>query len=209
VDLAVDEPEAGDPHAQTLLIAEPFAAAPEPAEDSAELRRRYMEERFPEIVNGALVLDDPDSVVKAARLLYEDGAAPRAIELLQFAIEREPAQKAPWLALFEVFRRERLAGEFARLARRFGEMHAASREWRKVLRIGRDLDPGDALYHGDAAPSFDPASENWLQSGADAGTAVLAGELRGALMADASVTEGDLKADPIPALRKAESFDVA
>jgi len=167
-----------------------------------------MEQRFPEIVNGALVLDDPDSVVKAARLLYQDGAAQRAIELLQFAVEQEPAQKAPWLALFEIFRRERLSGEFARLAQRFGEVHGASREWRKVLRIGRDLDPDDTLYQGDAAHSFDPDAENWLQSDADA-NAPLAGELRGALMADAAVGEGDLKADPIPALRKAESFTVA
>ena len=198
-----------DPHAQTLVIPQPLIASRVPSEDTAELRRRYMEERFPEIVNGALVLDDPDSVVKAARLLYEDGAAPRAIELLQFAIEQEPRQKAPWLALFEIFRRERLAGEFGRLARRFGEVHAASREWRKVLRVGRDLEPGNPVYQGDAAASFDPAAENWLQSEGDGAGAPLAGELRGALMADASVTEGDLKADPIPALRKSESFDVA
>src|SRR5688500_3396198 len=60
------------------------------AENSGEMRRRYIEERFPEIANGAVVLDDPASVVKGARLFYEDGALPRAVELLHFAIEDRP-----------------------------------------------------------------------------------------------------------------------
>jgi hypothetical protein len=208
---AVPEPEAPDPNLMdTLVIAIPPAPPRIPGEDPEELRRRYMEERFPEIVNGALVPDDPDSVVNAARLLYEDGAVPRAIELLQFAIEQDAGRQAPWLALFEIFRRERLVGEFGRLARRFAERHDATSAWRQVLRIGRDMDPGDALYQGpDAAASFDAEQEDWLRTCAAKGDATLAGELRGRLMAEAAVRESDLRADPTPALRKSEDFTVA
>jgi hypothetical protein len=148
--------------------------------------------------------------VKSARLLYEDGAAPRAIELLQFAIEQDPARQAPWLALFEIFRRERLVGEFGRLARRFAERHDASSAWRQVLRIGRGMDPGDALYQGpEAAASFDPDAEDWLRASSGGADATLAAELRARLMAEAEVRESDLRADPTPALRKSEDFTVA
>jgi pilus assembly protein FimV len=208
---ALPEPDAVEPNLMdTLVIAIPAVVPRIPAEDQAELRRRYMEERFPEIVNGGLVLDDPDSVVNAARLLYDDGAVPRAIELLQFAIEQDAGREAPWLALFEIFRRERLVGEFGRLARRFGEAHDGSPAWRKILRIGRDMDPGDALYHGpDAAASFDPEQEDWLRASAAQGDGALAAELRERLMAQAAVRESDLRADPTPALRKSEDFTVA
>jgi len=135
---------------------------------------------------------------------------PRAIELLQFAIEQDAGRQEPWLALFEIFRRERLVGEFGRLARRFAELHDTSPAWRKVLRIGRDMDPGDALYQGpDAASAFDPVEEDWLRTAAPRGDAALAAELRERLMAEAAVRESDLRADPTPALRKSEDFTVA
>ncbi len=192
-----------------------------------DLRRRYIEERFPEIAKGAIVLDDPDSVVKGARLFYEDGAAARAIELLQYAIERQPEQMKTWLALFEIFRLERLAGEFAQLARRFKEHHGRSDYWRKVQYFGREIDPGNTLYQedpintfetigpsqarrlaaGDA--SFDPIAENWLGAPMDFENEVLANELRKTLMAAAGINEQDLVPNPMPALRNVEMFTVA
>ena len=190
-------------------IALPVATAV-PAEDNAELRRRYMEERFPEIVNGALVLEDPASVVKSARLLYDDGAFARAIELLQFAIEQDPDAIAPWLALFAIFRLQGLPGEFAELAQRFAERHGASDEWRDVRAIGRSMDPANPLYEGiEFGAPADEEADGWLRKPADAPRKGLASELRARLMADASVTDADLKADPMPALRKAEIFSVA
>jgi pilus assembly protein FimV len=190
--------------------AEPAAATRVPAEDHAELRRRYMEERFPEIVNGTLVLEDERSVVKAARLLYEDGTAPRAIELLQFAIEQDAEALHPWLALFEIFRLEKLEGEFGRLAARFSERHGATDEWRKVRSVGRSLDPGNPLYQGTeyGAPA-DPEAEGWLRSPSDDAGRALAGELRAKLLSEAGVKEADLRDDPTPALRKAEIFSLA
>ena len=216
-DVATTEPGAEEvvpdtgPGEETPLgeIALPVATAV-PAEDNAELRRRYMEERFPEIVNGALVLEDPASVVKSARLLYDDGAFARAIELLQFAIEQDPDAIAPWLALFAIFRLQGLPGEFAQLAQRFNERHGTSDEWRDVRAIGRSMDPANPLYEGvEFGAPADGEAEGWLRKPADAPRKGLASELRTRLMADASVTDADLEADPMPALRKAEIFSVA
>ena len=207
-------PDTGAPpttEPREAVIAEELPVATRlPAEDHAQLRRRYMEERFPEIVNGALVLEDERSVVKAARLLYEDGTAPRAVELLQFAIEQDPDALRPWLALFEIFRLEKLTGEFAELAARFRDRHGATDEWRKVRSIGRSLDPGGALYEAtEYGAPVDTEAEGWLRSPSDDAGRALAGELRGKLMSQAGVSDADLRADPTPALRKAEIFNVA
>ena len=197
-----------------------------PEENADELRRRYIEERFPEIVSRMIVLEDADSVVKGARLFYEDRALPRAVELLHFAIEARPEEVKTWLALFEIFRLERLTGEFAALAQRFKRQHGQSEHWRKVQYFGREIDPGNALYQEAplntletigprearrlaAAASFDPVAENWLNAPMDFDNEVLANELRMALMQHAGLTEQDLVHNPMPALRNVEMFTVA
>jgi len=202
-------------------------------DNASELRRRYIEERFPEIQSRTIVLDDPASVIKGARLFYEDGAITRAIELLQFVIEERPAEVRPWLALFEIFRLERLPGEFAQLAERFRAQHGKGPHWRKVQYFGREIDPGNALYREEplntletigpreakrlaaglssvgATDAFDPIAENWLEAPMDFENEVLANELRMKLMAEASLTEQDLFPNPMPALRNIEMFTVA
>jgi hypothetical protein len=197
-----------------------------PDTNTDDLRRRYIEERFPEIGKGAIVLDDATSVVKGARLFYEDGALARAVELLHYAIERKPGEVRTWLALFEIFRLERLTGEFAELARRFREHHGKGEYWRKVQYFGSEIDPGNDLYAQApvntfetigpsqarrlaAEASFDPVAENWLGMPMDFQNEVLANELRQALMAQAGISEQDLVPNPMPALRNIEMFSVA
>jgi hypothetical protein len=194
--------------------------------NTEDLRQRYIEERFPEIGKGVIVLDDPDSVVKGARLFYEDGALARAVELLQYAIERRPEEIKTWLALFEIFRLERLTGEFAQLATRFREQHGKSEYWPKVQYFGREIDPGNALYAAApinnfetigpaqarriaAADAVDPVAENWLGAPMDFQNEVLANELRKTLMSDSGINEEDLVPNPMPALRNVEMFSVA
>lgn len=196
-----------------------------PAGDPEVLRRRYIEERFPEIATGTIEPGDEDSVVKAARLFYEDGATARAIELLHFAVEEQPAALKPWLALFEIFRLERLAGPFADLAARFREHHGSSQSWLKVQHIGREIDPKNPLFGEPAfnsietiaipaqkageAVTFDPLAENWLNAPMDFTTDALAASLRSGLLADAGVSDSDLIANPMPALKSVEMFNVA
>ena len=197
-----------------------------PDNNTDDLRRRYIEERFPEIGKGAIVLTDATSVVKGARLFYEDGALARAVELLHYAIERNPAEVRNWLALFEIFRLERLPGEFAELARRFREHHGKGEYWRKVQYFGREIDPGNELYAQAPVNTFetigpsaarrlaaeaaiDPVAENWLGMPMDFQNEVLANELRKMLMSGAGLNEQDLVPNPMPALRNIEMFSVA
>jgi Tfp pilus assembly protein FimV len=196
------------------------------AASESELRQRYIEERFPEIATGMIELSKPDSVIKAARLFYEDGAVPRAVELLQFALEAHPDQMRYWLALFEIYRLERLSGEFGALALRFHQQFAESEAWRKVQYFGREIDPANELYKEPpvnsletigpresrrlaAGASFDPAAENWLNAPMDFENEVLANELRQGLMQKAGLAEEDLAPNPMPALRHIEMFTVA
>ncbi|MEP7069548.1 MAG: hypothetical protein ABI789_09920 [Usitatibacter sp.] len=197
-----------------------------PDNNTDDLRRRYIEERFPEIGKGAIVLADATSVVKGARLFYEDGALARTVELLHYAIERNPAEVRNWLALFEVFRLERLPGEFAELARRFREQHGKSEYWRKVQYFGREIDPDNELYAQAPVNTFetigpsearrlaaeaviDPVAENWLGMPMDFQNEVLANELRKMLMSGAGLNEQDLVPNPMPALRNIEMFSLA
>jgi pilus assembly protein FimV len=196
-----------------------------PGADPVALRRRYIEERFPEIASGTIAPTDPDSVVKAARLFYEDGALARAVELLQFSVEENPRNLKPWLALFEIFRLEGLAGEFGELAGRFQRFHGTSEYWGKVQFIGREIDSGNALYREvpaeqletigpvasrKAAPAtFDPLAENWLNAPMDFTKDGLAAGMRAGLLADAGLAETDLADDPMPALKNVEMFNVA
>jgi hypothetical protein len=215
------------PHAPRRELDSDVDLATRLGENTDDLRRRYIEERFPEIANRAIVLDDPDSVVKGARLFYEDGAIARAVELLQYGIERNPKELKTWLALFEIFRLERLTGEFAGLARRFKEHHGKGEYWRKVQYFGREIDPGNTLYQEDVINTFetigpsearrlaavgamvDPIAENWLGAPMDFENEVYANELRKTLMAEARINEQDLVPNPMPALRNVEMFTVA
>jgi hypothetical protein len=205
-------------------IASDAALATRLEDDTEALRRRYIEERFPEIRNGTIVLDDPGSVVKGARLFYEDGAIPKAVELLSFAIEDRPGEIRPWLALFEIYRLERLTGEYSDLASRFRDQHGATEQWAKVRGLGRELDPPNPLYQEPpakpletigprearrlAAGHVDPIAENWLEASMDFENEVLATELRRALMTRAKVEDRDLVPNPMPALRSVEMFSV-
>lgn len=231
-ELEAPEPQLGAAAEHPFEVAAPLrpeigsdaALATRLEEDTESLRRRYMEERFPEIRNSTINLDDPGSVVKGARLFYEDGATPRAVELLRFAIEDRPSQVRPWLALFEVYRLERLAGEYGELASRFNELHGNTEQWAKVRGLGRELDPANPLFQEPAAKpletigprearrlglgAVDPIAENWLEAPMDFENEVLATELRRALMARASVEDRDLVPNPMPALRSVEMFSV-
>ena len=196
------------------------------AGDPSDLRRRYIEERFPEIVARTIELEEPDSIVKGARLFYEDGALPRAVELLQFAIEEKPDELKRWLALFEIFRLERLTGEFAELASRFRDYHGMSAYWTKVQHFGREIDPSNPLYQEESfndietigmpaaakkmqALAFDPLAENWLNAPMDFSSEVLATQLRAKLMASAGISEAELIPKPMSALKNVEMFTVA
>ena len=57
--------------------------------------------------------------------------------------------------------------------------------------------------------TFDPLAENWLNAPMDFTTDALAASLRAGLLADAGIPETDIVADPMPALKNVEMFNVA
>jgi hypothetical protein len=194
--------------------------------DPDDLRRRYIQERFPELANRTISMGDTDSIVKGARLFYEDGAHSRAIELLTVAIEERPEEMKLWLALFEIYRLDEMTAEFAALAERFRIRHDDTRFWPKVQFIGREIDPQNPLYHDVAAGNgveniidsvtrrpgtteFDPLAENWLNAPMDFMTDALASDLRRAILSEHGVSEEDMAPNPMPALKNVEIFGVS
>jgi hypothetical protein len=172
-------------------------------------RLRYMEERFPEIANGTINLNDPDSVIKGARLFFEDGAGARAQELLLFSVEENPQAIPIWLAMFEIYRLEQNAVDFAQLAKRYKQVHEFDANWPKIQAIGIDLDGANPMYHErptgldvDHVATYDPLAENWLNSPIDFTPDVLAIELRQSLLQAHQIYDADLVADPLPVVKE-------
>ncbi len=175
-----------------------FARAKNRAEDH-ERRLRYMEERYAEIANASISVNDADSIIDAARLYYEEGQVQKAIELLTYALEERPAQLRFWLALIEIYRLERMTPEFCILAAKFRDLHSGADVWAKVQHIGRDLDPSNPLFAAALGRlglpderEFDPMSENWLNAPMDLTSDVLMVELRSSLLDEHGVEPADL-----------------
>jgi pilus assembly protein FimV len=171
----------------------------EGAEDKAR-RLRYMEERFPELADGTISIDNPDSIIDAARHHFEDGKLLLASELLTYAFEEHPGQLRYWLALFEIYRLERKVTEFNTLAVRFKNVHAGTDAWPKVQHIGREFDPLNPLYAAALGQlgvpedqEFDPIAENWLNVPMDFTSDALMAELRRSLLDEHGVDPGELK----------------
>lgn len=171
----------------------------EGAEDRAR-RLHYMEERFPELANKSIGVDEPDSIIDAARHYFEDDKIQQSCELLTYAFEEHPGQLRFWLALFEIHRLERKVTEFNVLAMRFKNVHGGTDAWPKVQHIGRDLDPLNPLYSAALGQlgvpedqEFDPIAENWLNVPMDFTSDALMAELRRGLLDEHGVEPAELK----------------
>ncbi len=168
--------------------------------DDKERRRRYIEMRYPEVANKTVTIDDPDSVINAARQYFEEGQVQSAAELLTYAFEERPGQLRFWLALFEIYRLERMTAEFCELAARFRDFHSGTDVWPKVQHIGRDLDPSNPLFAVALGRlglpvdrEFDAIAENWLNAPMDFTSDVLMAELRRSLREEYGVDAAELQ----------------
>jgi hypothetical protein len=131
---------------------------------------------------------DVDAVLREARDHYEEGALLHAVQLLQRAIQRDPREERPWLALLELLRREGLVLDHAELAVRFHQVHGGGESWRRVQFHGRELDPANPLYRDERGEplALDPSTESWLELPPSFDDALEA-ELRRSLAADAAL----------------------
>lgn len=168
--------------------------------EDKERRRRYIEMRYPEVANKTVTVDDPDSVINAARQYFEEGQVQSAAELLTYAFEERPGQLRFWLALFEIYRLERMATEFSEMAAHFRDFHSGTDVWPKVQHVGRDLDPSNPLFAAALGRlglpvdrEFDSIAENWLNAPMDFTSEVLMAELRRGLLGEYGVDPAELQ----------------
>jgi len=96
-----------------------------------------------------IAIEDTEDAIRSARDLYNAGERLQAAGVLRLAIERHPERVAPWLPLFDLLMRERLATEYAELARGFRALHGSSPAWKTVQRAGQQLDPANPVYADD------------------------------------------------------------
>lgn len=162
---------------------------------------RYITARFAGVATGARDLADSARVVKAARLLFEDGQADRGLELLQVAAEIYPAETATRLARLELLFLERDGQGYRRAAERFQEDHSEAPQWPEIRELGRKLGLDGKLFRdqgvsNNAFPQYGPwpGLPNWIQAPWDLSGEVAMAELHSRMMAAhpiASMTSND------------------
>jgi pilus assembly protein FimV len=165
-------------------------------------RLRYMQERYPELGARTVSIDDPDSVINAARLYNEEKQLGKACELLIYALEERPQEIRYWLAQFELFRIEKMVPQFGDLAAKFEVLLGQTEIWPKVQQLGYALDPSNPLYAAAARikeeDKFNPMTENWLNAPiGDVSNTIsishaLVADLRSALFREHGAKEEDL-----------------
>jgi len=127
--------------------------APPPMVHAPIVKSKALANASPEVLAG-----DTEEAIRNARDLYNAGDRLQAAGVLRLAIEAHPERVAPWLPLFDLLMRERLATEFAELARGFRALHGASPAWKTVQRAGQQIDPGNAMYREDASAAQQAAA---------------------------------------------------
>jgi len=151
------------------------------------IRDRYIGARFPGVARSAAELAAASRVIKAARLYFEEEDVASALELLQLAVEEAPHESALWLARLEILFLARDAAGFTTSAREFREAHPQHPEWAEVIRLGRAIAPGEALF-ADGRGSREhehygpwPDLPNWIQAPWDLTAEVLAADFHRAM----------------------------
>ena len=151
-------------------------------------RDRYVAARFFGLASSAEDLKRVDETIKAARLLFEDGRADTALELLEIAIEEAPLEAAFWLARLELLFVLRRAGPFTEAARQFQEIDVARTHWPEVERLGRSLAPGEPLFQREGAARTPdhygpwPDLPNWIRAAWDLTAEVMAADFHRAVL---------------------------
>jgi hypothetical protein len=158
-------------------------------------RLRYIEERLPELASKTVSVDEPDTVINAARSYFEEDQQARACELLIFATEERPQEIRYWLAQFEIYRVEKLAKPYSELAAKFNKLFGHTHVWNKVRHVGHQLDPANTLFAaaGNAPDGehFNPLAENWLNAPNASISNALAADLRRSLFEENEVSATD------------------
>ncbi len=136
------------------------AAAPKPAQAPAPAPRAPEPSRRPVSVDdtlsgeGAINIEAGDPLAEADfHMAY--GLYDQAADLVQLAIKREPMRRDLKLKLLEIFFVWGNRDRFVELAKEMNASRGDAQpgEWDKILIMGKQLAPDDALFAGTARPS--------------------------------------------------------
>ena len=164
-----------------------FDKAPTLGGRRRRIRDRYVAARFPGIARTAAELANAEQTIKAARLLFEEEEAELALELLEIAIEEAPLDESLYLARIEILFLTRDKDGFVAAARDFKAAHMKSAAWDEVIRLGRAIAPGEALFGAVRGPRAHehygpwPHLPNWIQAPWDLTGEVLAADFHRAV----------------------------
>jgi hypothetical protein len=157
------------------------------AAQRARIRDRYLAARFPGVARSVADLRQPERVIEAARLYFEERKLDRAIELLGLAIDECPGEESIALARLEIAFLKRDPALYAELAGAFRGAHGASAQWAEVARLGRALAPEEAMFGAAQAPRASdhygpwPDMPNWIRAPWDLTAEVRATEFHQAM----------------------------
>ncbi len=163
---------------------------------------RYIGARFKGVAAHAEDLLDSPRIIKAARLLFEDGRGDRAVELLALAQEVNPAESSTALAQLELLFLERDAAGYVRAAKRFARSRPASDHWPEISELARGLGVADEAFadRGMRKSNFPrygpwPGLPNWIQGPWDLTGEVTLAELHFRMKSkdDTAVAEAKLR----------------
>jgi hypothetical protein len=187
-----------DPIVEVARVAPqsgPLAASPpDQIRDAqrARIRDRYLVARFPGVARSVSELRQPERVIQAARLYFEERKLDRAIELLKLAIDECPGEESLALARLEIAFLSRDAGLYAELAGAFRAAHASSTQWAEVARLGRAVAPDEAMFGAAEGPRTGdhygpwPDMPNWIRAPWDLTAEVRATEFHQAMARQAA-----------------------
>ena len=150
------------------------------------IRDRYIGVRFAGLARTGADLQDARRLIKAARLAFEEEHVEGALELLDLAIQQNPAEPMLWLARLEILFLVRARTRYVECARAFREAFPSKPQWPDVMRLGRALSPEEPLFGGaqnDAVERYGPWPDmpNWILAPWDLTGEVLAGEFHAAM----------------------------
>ncbi len=128
------------------------------------MRDRYIAQRFPQFNEPHRALKNTESVLNWARQFVDDDRPQLAVEILNLALQEDPAQRPIWLFLIEYAFLETDSARFNELADAFKRQFPGDTAIELVNTMGHDFAPTDPRYSHINAPAELP---DWskLESG--------------------------------------------
>ncbi len=115
-----------------------------------------------------------DDTLTEAEVYLRYGLHGQAEELLTSAVERDPDNQDYHIKLLENYHDQKNTNGFKAAATTFQDRFGPTSHWPQIAEMGRDLDPGDALYSRASAMDISSAATGAVAGAAATGAAAVA-----------------------------------